>query len=234
MINDMTSHPIEERTAMALGTAVIVGVGPGLGLAVARTFAHAGHPVAMLARDKARLDTYAAELASTGQDVRGYVTDAADPDNLRAALHSAITDLGAPDVLVYNVGVLREDSPIGGDDQDWANVTAINVLGARVAANAVLPELRDGRGSLLFTGGGYALSPSKEHASLSVGKAALRAYVQVLHNQLVGTAVHATSVTITRDIGGGEERFDPAVLAQAYLELHNQPEAEWQHELMRY
>lgn len=46
--------------------------------------------------------------------------------------------------------------------------------------------------------------------------------------------MHATSVTIAREIGGGEARFDPAVLAQAYLELHNQPEAEWQHELMRY
>lgn len=219
---------------MALGTAVIVGVGPGIGLALARTFAEAGHPVAMLARDKARLDTYAAELASTGQDVRGYVADAADPDNLRAALHSAISELGAPDVLVYNVGVRRKDSPIGGDDQDWARVTAMNVLGARVAADAVLPELRDGRGSLLFTGGGYALSPSKEYASLSVGKAALRAYVRVLHDQLAGTGVHATSVTIKNDIGGGEARFDPAVLAQAYLELHHQPESEWQHELMRY
>jgi NAD(P)-dependent dehydrogenase (short-subunit alcohol dehydrogenase family) len=218
---------------MALGTAVIVGVGPGLGLELARAFAHAGHPVAMLARDKAKLDTYAAELASTGQDVRGYAADAADPDNLRAALHSAITAMGGPDVLVYNVGVLRRDSPIGGDDQDWANNTAINVLGARVAADAVLPALRDGRGSLLFTGGGVALHPSKEFASLSVGKAALRAYVQVLHDQLAGTGVHATSVTITKEIGGGEARFDPAVLAQAYVELHNQPEAEWQHELVR-
>jgi hypothetical protein len=61
-----------------------------------------------------------------------------------------------------------------------------------------------------------------------------RAYVQVLHDQLAGTGVHATSVTITKDIGGGDPRFDPAVLAQAYLELHNQPEAEWQHELVRY
>jgi hypothetical protein len=86
---------------MALGTAVIVGVGPGLGVALARAFANAGHPVAMLDIDKARLDTDAAELASTGQDVRGYVADAADPGNLRAALHSAITELGAPDVLVY-------------------------------------------------------------------------------------------------------------------------------------
>jgi NAD(P)-dependent dehydrogenase (short-subunit alcohol dehydrogenase family) len=216
---------------MALGTAVIVGVGPGLGLALARTFADAGHPVAMLSRDKVKLDSYATELASPGRDARGYLVDAADPGNLRDALRAAITELGAPDVLVYNIGVIREDSPIGGDDQEWVNLTAINVLGARVAADAVLPELRGGHGSLLFTGGGYALHPSKKFASLSVGKAALRAYVQVLHDQVAGTGVHVTSVTITKTLGT-EARFDPAVLAKAYLELHNQPETEWQAELV--
>ena len=214
-----------------LGTVIIVGVGPGLGLELARTFANAGHPVAMLARDKARLDAFAAELATTGQDVRGYVTDAADPVNLRSALHSAITEMGAPDVLVYNVGVLTPDSPTGGDDQEWAHNTAINILGARVAADAVLPELRDGRGTLLFTGGGYALHPSKKFTSLSVGKAGLRAYVHMLHDQLAGTGVHATSVTITAGIGG-EGRFDPAVIARSYLELHTQPETGWQDELV--
>lgn len=227
--NDMTSDPIDEGTAVALGTAVVVGVGPGLGLALAHTFANAGHPVAMLDRDKARLD--AAELAPAAQDVRGYVTDAADPDNLRSALHSAITELGPPDVLAYHVGAVRKDSPVGGDDKDWIDGTAIRVLGARVAANAVRPELRDGRGSLLFTGGGFALHPSKEYASLSVGKAALRAYVQVLHDQLAGTGVHATIVTITKGIGSAP-RFNSAALAQAYLELHNQPETKWQPELV--
>lgn len=198
---------------MTLGTAIIVGVGPGLGVALARAFARAGHPVAMLDRDKARLDIDAAELAYLGHDVRGYVADAADPDNL------------------YHVGVVSKDSAVGGDDQDWANGTAVRFLGARVAANAVLPELRDGRGSLLFTGGGFALHPSKEYASLSAGKAALRAYVYVLHDQLTGTDVHATTVTITRGIGS-EARFDAAALAQAYLGLHNQPESDWQPELV--
>jgi NAD(P)-dependent dehydrogenase (short-subunit alcohol dehydrogenase family) len=213
------------------GTVIIVGVGPGLGLELARTFATAGHPVAMLARDKAKLDGYAADLASIGPDVRGYVADAADPVNLRSALSAAISELGAPDALVYNVGVLRPDSPTGGDDQEWAQNTAINVLGARVAADAVLPELRDGRGTVLFTGG-YALRPSKKFASLSVGKAALRAYAQLLHDQLTGSGVHATSVTITAEIGSGNPRFDPAVIARAYLELHGQPASEWQHELV--
>ncbi|WP_405577193.1 SDR family oxidoreductase [Streptomyces sp. NBC_01190] len=218
---------------MALGTVVIVGVGPGMGIALARTFAEAGHPVAMLARDKAKLDGYAADLASTGQEVRGYAADAADPESLRAAIRAAISELGAPDVLVYNAGVVRRDSPIGGDDQDWAHVTAINVLGARVAANAVLPELRDGRGSLLFTGGGKAMTPAEGRASLSVGKAALRMYVHALFDELAGTGVHAAGVRISQAIGTGEERFDPTVLARAYLELHHQPESEWQHELVR-
>jgi NADP-dependent 3-hydroxy acid dehydrogenase YdfG len=136
---------------MALGTAVIVGVGPGLGLELARIFGNTGHPVAMLARDKAKLDTFAKELGSTGLEARGYVTDAADPVNQRDVLSAAITEMGAPDVLVYNVGVLGPDSPTGGDDQKWALNTAINILGARVAADAVLPELRDGRGTLLFS-----------------------------------------------------------------------------------
>jgi NAD(P)-dependent dehydrogenase (short-subunit alcohol dehydrogenase family) len=141
------------------------------------------------------------------------------------------TELGGPDVLVYNVGAVRKDSPIGGDDQDWANGTAVRVLGARVAANAVLPALREGRGSQLFTGGGFALHPDKEYASVSVGKAALRAYVQVLHDQLAGTGVHATIVTITKGIGS-EPRFDAAALARACLDLHNQPGTEWQPELV--
>ena len=217
---------------MALGTAVIVGVGPGIGLELARTFATAGHPVAMLARDKAKLDGYAAELAATGQDVRGYAADVTDPDSLRAVIGTAVGELGAADVLVYSVAVLREDSPLGGDDRQWATNMATNVLGARVAADAVRPHLRDGRGSLLFTGGGYALHPSLRFTSLSVGKAALRTYVQLLHEQLAGTGVHATSVTVTASIGGGEPRFEPAVLAQAFLELHKQAEADWQHELV--
>ncbi|SED58961.1 SDR family oxidoreductase [Streptomyces sp. Ag109_O5-10] len=216
---------------MTLGTAVIVGVGPGIGLELTRAFANAGHPVAMLARNKTKMDTYAAELASTGQDVRGYATDVADAGNLRSAIHSAITDLGAPDVLIYSVAVLDSDSPLGGDDQKWVANMAIDVLGARVAADAVLPELRDGRGTLLFAGGGYALHPSKKYSSLSVGKAALRAYVQLLHEELAGTGVHATSITITKTIGS-EPRFEPATLAQAYLALTKQPESEWQHELV--
>ena len=42
--------------------AIVTGVGPGTGSAVVRRFAAGGYRVAMLARDKTRLDALAAEI----------------------------------------------------------------------------------------------------------------------------------------------------------------------------
>ena len=39
-------------------TCIVVGVGPGLGAAVARRFASAGHPVALAARTENKLGIY--------------------------------------------------------------------------------------------------------------------------------------------------------------------------------
>lgn len=217
---------------MTQGTTIIVGAGPGLGFALAQTFAAAGHPIALLARSADKLETLAAELRTNDADVRGYAADASDPASLRAALSTAIDELGAPDVLIYNAALLRADTPTDGDDAGWIKALAVDILGAKIAAETVLPALHGGKGSLLFTGGGFALAPSPEYASVSVGKAALRTYATALHRQQAGTNVHVTSVTIAGNVGGGDERFAPENLAALYLGLHQQPTAEWTDELL--
>ncbi|WP_405512812.1 SDR family oxidoreductase [Streptomyces canus] len=208
---------------MSKGTALIVGVGPGLGLTLAEAFARDGHPVALFGRDAERLEKHAAELTGQGFTAGAYQADAGNPEDLRTALGRAVDDFGAPEVLVYNAAVLQPDPPTGVDAESWARTLAVNVTGALVATQTVLPLLRDGRGSLLFTGGGFALEPSPEYTTLSVGKAALRAYVQ---------ALHASTVTVAGAIGGEDPRFAPDVLAAAYLDLHHQPKDQWQAELV--
>lgn len=217
---------------MSKGSALIVGVGPGLGLALAEAFAGDGHPVVLFGRDTERLDKYASALTAEGRTVRAYPVDAADPERLAAELARAADELGTPEVLVYNAALIRNDTPTELDAQDFAQALAVNVTGAVVAAQTVLPLLRDGRGSLLFTGGGLALDPSPEYTSLSVGKAALRSYVQALHKQQQGSDVHVSTVTIGGFIGGDDPRFAPAELAATYLSLHRQPRDQWQAELV--
>jgi NAD(P)-dependent dehydrogenase (short-subunit alcohol dehydrogenase family) len=157
--------------------------------------------------------------------------DAADPEGLEAALTRAADEFGAPEVLVYNAAVMGPDTPTKLDAREFAHTLAVNVTGAVVAAQTVLPLLRDGRGSLLFTGGGLALDPSPDYTSLSVSKASLRAYVQALHKQQQGSDVHVTTVTVAGAIGGDNPRFSPEKLAAAYLNLHRQPQDQWQAEL---
>lgn len=217
---------------MSKGTALIIGVGAGLGLALAEAFARDGHPVALFGRDTERLEKYAVELTSQGLAAGAYKADAGNPEALRSALDRAMGDCGAPDVLVYNAAAMQTDTPTGLDAVAWAQALAVNVTGAVVAAQTVIPRLRDGGGSLFFTGGGFALQPSPEYTTLSVGKAALRAYVQALHDDQSGSGVHASTVTVAGVIGGEDPRFAPEALAQVYLDLHHQPKDQWQAELV--
>ncbi|HWG26116.1 SDR family oxidoreductase [Actinospica sp.] len=217
---------------MSKGSALVIGVGPGLGLALAEAFAGDGHPVALFGRDAARLDKYASGLTAEGRTARAYSVDAADPEALKSALTRAADELGTPEALVYNAALIRNDKPTELDAPELAHAFAVNVTGAAVAAQTVLPLLRDSRGSLLFTGGGLALYPSPDYTSLSAGKAALRAYVQALHKQQEGSDVHVTTVTIGGFIGGDDPRFSPETLAAAYLNLHHQPRDQWQAELL--
>ena len=155
---------------MTVGTAVIVGVGPGLGvaLALARTFADAGHPVALLARDATRLDSYVAELHTPERAARGYNADAAQPAQLRTSIRAAVDDLGAPEVLVYNAAVLRPDSPTEATTTAGPTRSRSTSSVPRCPPRPFTQRYGTAAAALLFTGGGLALEPSAQYASLSV------------------------------------------------------------------
>ncbi|MEY9927508.1 NAD(P)-dependent dehydrogenase (short-subunit alcohol dehydrogenase family) [Catenulispora sp. GP43] len=215
------------------GSVLILGAGPGLGLAVARVFAEAGHAVALLGRGESRLRELAAVLQGGGHRVHVQPADAARPQDLQAALDAAIAELGAPEVLVYNAAAARPDTPTGAaaaTAEHWADSLAVNVTGAAVAAGHVIPAFREGRGTVLLTGGGFAVAPSPDYTTLSVGKAALRAYALALHAEQLKAGVHVSTVTIRGLLRPDDARFAPAAIAPVYLELHRQPRDQWQAE----
>ena len=78
--------------------ALVSGVGPGTGAAIARRFARGGYAVAMLARSRERLDALEREI----DHARGYACDVTDEATLDAAIGRVRSDLGAPSVLVHN------------------------------------------------------------------------------------------------------------------------------------
>ncbi|HWI73473.1 MAG TPA: SDR family NAD(P)-dependent oxidoreductase, partial [Baekduia sp.] len=78
---------------------VIVGAGPNLGLAVARRFGREGFAVGLIARDQAKLDGLAEQLAADGIRAQGAAADIRDADALTAAIESLAAELGPVAVL---------------------------------------------------------------------------------------------------------------------------------------
>src|SRR5580658_7874118 len=81
---------------------LLVGAGPGLGMAVARRFATGGYRVTLVARSTDSLGDLADSLADTGAEIDTIAADASDPEGLRARMTELYAEQGAPGVIIYN------------------------------------------------------------------------------------------------------------------------------------
>ncbi len=199
----------------------IVGMGPGVSLAVARRFGREGYAIAGVSRD---------QRPWADPAIRTYQADAGDEQPLRQCLRSIRAEMGDSEVLVYNASAGTPGVPTSLDRAALVRDFDVNVVGAVVAAQECAPALvRAGRGTILISGGGLALDPMAEIASLSLGKAAIRSLAFSLAKELEPAGIHVATVTICGFVQEGT-RFAPGLIAEEYWRLHTQPQAEWQRE----
>lgn len=211
---------------------VIVGAGSGISLAVAKRFANEGFQIVLVARRADALETYMAELHQTGASGRSFVADAGDVTSLRQAFDQIRAQIGEPGVLVYNAAALVQGPPSTIDGESMVRDFKVNVVGAVVAAQQVIPSMRARRsGTILFTGGGLALNPMPQYASLALGKAALRNLVYSLGAELEPDGIHVATVTIAGFIKPGTH-FAPELIAEVYWKLHRQEPGLWEREIV--
>jgi NAD(P)-dependent dehydrogenase (short-subunit alcohol dehydrogenase family) len=103
----MTGTPTSDPDRSGGGTVdsshlLLVGAGPGLGMAVARRFAVGGYRVTLVARNTDKLGDLAGSLSDTGADIVTIEADASDPEGLGARLTELHRGQGAPGVIIYN------------------------------------------------------------------------------------------------------------------------------------
>lgn len=80
----------------------LIGAGPQLGLAIARAFGSNGYDVALIARDRAKLDSLVGQLASDGITAAAFPADVLDRPALTQALNDAVARFDGIDVLEYS------------------------------------------------------------------------------------------------------------------------------------
>lgn len=224
----------------ANGTAIVIGVGPGLGAALARACAADGMNVALAARSEAALQPIADEI---GQAARVYPCDATDEDAVETLFESVAKDLGAPDLVIFNAGTFVPASILETDTETFEDCWRVSCMaGFFVGRAAARTMLEKGSGTILFTGATASLRGGAKFHNLAVGKFGLRALAQSMARELGPKNIHVAHVIIdgiidterARAYAGdksGDELLAPDAIAANYLHLHRQPRSAWSHEL---
>jgi NAD(P)-dependent dehydrogenase (short-subunit alcohol dehydrogenase family) len=213
-------------------TCVIVGAGPRLGLAIAHRFAREGFQIALIARRQEALEQYVAELAAEGDTAAGYQADLAHPEQIPAVFARIVEELGPPDVLVYNATAFTHATPSQLTDQQLLSDLNVNVVSALSCAREVLPAMQaKGEGTIILTGGAFALNTYAPMASLGIGKAALRNLALNLAAEVEAEGIHAATVTILGEMREGT-LFDADRIAETYWQLHIQAPGAWSREIL--
>ena len=172
---------------------VVVGVGPGIGVAVARRFVREGMSAGLIARSERTVQAAADALA--GAKVVGVAADCTDEVGLCAALDRVVEAHGVPDVVVYNAALIQPDAIGELTAQQQLDAWAVNVVGAITTAAHVVPAMAErGTGSFIITGG--MPEPKPAYLSLSLGKAGVRTLVTLLDQQYGAAGIHAATVTV--------------------------------------
>lgn len=218
--------------AEARGRALIVGAGPGMGLALARAFGAAGFDLDLVLRPGDDPGPYRAALEGLPGACGLHPCDAGHLPFLETLLADLQGDGRPVEVLVYNASRATPGPPGALSPRDLLADLGVSVAGALCAVRAVLPGMRArGRGTVLLTGGGSALHPRAAEASLGLGKGALRTLALLLAEELEPEGIHAATVTLDGFVKAGTP-LDPDRVARRYLDLHAEPRGTWRRELV--
>jgi short-subunit dehydrogenase len=219
-----SSTPIDNRRLL------LVGAGPGLGMAVARRFAEGGYRVTLVARSTDGLGDLAAKLVDTGARIDTIAADASDPEGFGARMAELYNEQGAPGLIVYNAVMGAPDQLLSSSVEHLQTAYAVDVISAIVLTQVAAPAMRAaGSGTIIVTGGGVADYPIPALATVSLGKAALRSAATMLGADLDPDGIRVATMTIMGQIVAGTA-FDPENIAKRYWEVV-QSDGPWQAEV---
>ncbi len=240
---------MSETAAKQAGVCLVIGVGEGVGGAIAKAFAAEGHVVCLTrrARNLDQLEALADEIRAKGGVAHCFGCDARDEDETVALFDRIEAEIGPLEVVVFNIGANVRFSVVDTTarvfTKVWEMACFAGFLAGREAARVMLPR---GRGTILFTGATASLRGREGFSAFAAAKSGLRALAQSLAREVGPSGLHVAHVVVDGAIDGNFTRANrtdvegllardlilkPEEIAANYVWLHKQPRSAWTHEM---
>ena len=228
---------------------LVIGVGDGVGAAIAKAFALDGFETVITrrARNLPDLEAIAQKIRDQGGVVHARGVDARSEEETIALFQEIERDIGPIEVMVFNIGAnvrfAIEATTARVFTKVWEMACFAGFLAGREAAKVMVPR---GRGTILFTGATASMRGRENFSAFASAKAGLRAVAQSMARELGKKNIHVAHIVCDGSIDGvfsrenipdldqrlAEDRvLKPDDIALNYLSLHHQKRSAWTHEM---
>src|SRR5258707_9381272 len=207
------------------GAALITGASSGIGAAYAERLARRGYDLALVARNRRRLDALACRISDeTGRAVEVLEADLTKKEDV-ARVETILKQDARLTMLVNNAGVGTAAPLLHSDVDTMEKMIGLNIVAATRLTYAAVPAfVARGNGTLINISSSVAISPEALNGVYGGTKAFLLALSQSLRHELAGTGVRVQVVlpgatTEFWDIAGMPLRDLPAGLVMPVGEM---------------
>ncbi len=187
--------------------AVVTGASQGIGRACALKLAKRGASVALVARNREKLEEVAREIqqisdsnsdrGGTGVPARTYVAsaDIVEEDQIKIAFKSIIGELGKIDILVNNAGITRDQLIMRMKRADWDAVLNTNLTSAYLCTQqAISSMLKQRWGRIINITSIFGQMGQAGQANYSASKAALIGLTMAVARELGSRSITCNAV----------------------------------------
>jgi len=188
---------LSRRPLLAERVAIVSGVGPGLGRAIALAFAREGARLVLACRTQATAEEIADEVREIDIPAVAVRCDVTDPGDRERLVATTVDTFGGVDVLVNNAFATGRPGPIDGSDlaRAWRAPFEVNVLATLQLSQAVLPAMKArGRGAIVMVSSLAARKRQPGLAAYGASKAALMAAAESLAAEVGHHGIRVNSV----------------------------------------
>lgn len=224
-------------------TLLISGIAEGLGVALAETFAQAGHDIIGLSRTDRTTADITARVADNGGTYTHLSCDIGRTEDVTSVLGPVADRI---DHMIHNAHALLIKPIAETSEADYERIWRTTCFGAMTVTKAVLPHMvARNTGSIIFSGATAGLRGGARFSAFASAKFALRGFAQSLAREVGPEGIHVAHVVLdglidelqTEQRFGRKEaeqpssRLHPGAIAETYLHLVRQDPSAWTQEI---
>ena len=174
---------------------LVTGATRGIGKAIALALGNAGATVIGTATSADGANSISDYLAAENIKGSGMRLDVTDLDNISEVVKSISTEFGAPEILVNNAGITRDNLLMRMKEEDWDAILDTNLKSVYRVVKACLRSMTKARfGRIINISSVVGTTGNAGQANYAAAKAGMIGFTKSLAQELAGRNIHVNAV----------------------------------------